>query len=80
MTKAKFIRASNHCNRVLETAKLAYVNKAKETITSQKLNCRDFWRIVNSVLNNVKSTVPPLFHDSDVLSFTLDKTKIFLNY
>ena len=40
-SKVKFLQASNHCKRVLEAAKLAYANKAKESITSQKLGCHD---------------------------------------
>ena len=35
--KGKFRQASNRCKRVLEAAKLAYTNKTKESITSQKL-------------------------------------------
>ena len=42
-SKVKFRQASNHCKRVLEAAKLAYANKTKESITSQKLGSRDFW-------------------------------------
>ena len=38
----KFRQASNHCKRVLEAAKLAYANKTKESITSQKLDSCDF--------------------------------------
>ena len=37
------LRASNHCKRVLEAAKLAYATKTKESITSQKLGSQDFW-------------------------------------
>ena len=48
-SKVKFRQASNHCKRVLEAAKLP--TKTKESITSQKLGSRDFWRIANSVLN-----------------------------
>ena len=36
-SKVKFRQASNRCKRVLEAAKLAYANKTKESITSQKL-------------------------------------------
>ena len=50
-SKVKFRQASNRCKRVLEAAKLAHANKTKESITSQKLGSRDFWRIANSVLN-----------------------------
>ena len=42
-SKVKFRQASNHCKRVLEAAKLAYGNKTKESITSQKLGSCDFW-------------------------------------
>ena len=42
-TKVKFRQASNHCKKVLEAAKLAYANKTKESITSEKLGSRDFW-------------------------------------
>ena len=50
-SKVKFRQASNHCKRVLEAAKLAYANKTKEPITSQKLNSRDFWQIANIVFS-----------------------------
>ena len=59
-SKVKFSQASNRCKRVLEAAKLAYANKTKESITSQKLGSRDFWRIANSVLNKGKSAITPL--------------------
>ena len=61
-SKVKFRQASNHCKRVLEAAKLAYANKTKESITSQKLGSWDLWRITNSVLNKGKSAIPPLFN------------------
>ena len=37
-----FRKASNHCKRVLEAAKVTYATKTKESITSQKLGSRDF--------------------------------------
>ena len=46
-SKVKFRQASNRCKRVLEAAKLAYANKTKEFISSQKLSSWDFWQIVN---------------------------------
>ena len=52
-SKAEFRQASNHCKRVLEAAKLVYANKTRESITSQKLGSRDFWRIAGSVLSKV---------------------------
>ena len=76
-SKVKFRQASNRCKRVLEAAKLAYANKTKESITSQKLGSRDFWRIANSVLNKGKSAIPPLFNGLEVLPSASDKAKLF---
>ena len=69
--------ASNRCKRVLEAAKLAYATKTKESITSQKLGSRDFWRIANNVLKKGKSAIPPLFNGPEVLSSASDKAKLF---
>ena len=76
-SNVKFIQASNRCKRVLEAAKLAYANKTKVSITSQKLGSRDFWQIANSVLNKGKSAIPPLFNDPEVLASASDKAKLF---
>ena len=76
-SKVKFRQASNRCKRVLEAAKFAYAHKTKESITSQKLGSRDFWRIANSVLNKGKSAIPSLFTRSKVLSSASDKAKLF---
>ena len=76
-SKVKFRQASNRCKRVLEAAKLVYANKTKESITSQKLGSRDFWRIANSVLNKGKSAIPLLFNGPEVLSSASDKAKLF---
>ena len=51
--------------------------KTKESITSNKLGSRDFWRIANSVLNKGKSAIPPLFNGPEVLSSASDKAKLF---
>ena len=75
--KVKFRQASNRCKSVLEAAKLAHATKTKESITSQKLGSRDFWRIANSVLNKGKSAIPPLFNGLEVLSSASDKAKLF---
>ena len=41
-TKVKFKQVGNHWKRVLEAAKLAYVNTTKDSITFQKLGSCDF--------------------------------------
>ena len=76
-SKVKFRLASNRCKRVLETAKLAHANKTKESITSQKLGSRKFWRLANSVLNEGKSAIPSLFDGPEVLSSASNKAKLF---
>ena len=55
-SKVKFRQGSNHCKRVLEAAKVAYANKTKESITSQKLGSCDFWR-TNMKLHNISVTL-----------------------
>ena len=42
-SKIKFRQASNYCKRVLEAAKLAYVDKTKGSTTSQKPGSGDFF-------------------------------------
>ena len=76
-SKVNFRQASNRCKRVPEAAKLAYANKAKESIASEKLGSHDFWRIGNSVLNKGKSAIPPLLNGLEVLSSASDKAKLF---
>ena len=76
-SKVKFRQACNCCYRVLEAAKVAYVNKTKESITFHKLGSRNFWQIANSVLNIGKSAIPPLFNVPEVLSSASDKAKLF---
>ena len=76
--KVKFRGTSNHCKKVLETAKLVYADEIKESITSQKLCSQDFWRIVNSVLKKSKSVIPLLFNGSEVTSSASDKVKLFV--
>ena len=63
--------------RVLEAAKLAYANKIKESITSQKLGSHDLWRIANGVLSKGKSARPLLFNGPEVLSSASDEAKLF---
>ena len=48
-SKAQFRQASNRCKKVLEAAKSAYGNKAKDVITSQKLGFCIFWWIAEIV-------------------------------
>ena len=51
--------------------------KQKESITSQKLGCQEFWQIASSVINKGKSAIPPLFINPEVLSSASDKAKLF---
>ena len=76
-SKVKFRQASNFCKRVLEAAKLACANKTEESIFSQKLGSRDFWRIASSALNKNKSAIPLLSNGPEVVSSASDKAKLF---
>ena len=69
----KLRQAINHCKRILEAARLAGPTKTKESFTFQKLG--NFWRVANSVLNESKSAIPPLFNDPEVFSSVSDKAK-----
>ena len=62
---------------LIKGSKLAYANKTKDSITSQKLDSQDFGGIANSVLNKSKSAIAPLFNDPEVLSSASDKAKLF---
>ena len=79
-SKVKFRQVSNRCKRVLDAATLAYANKTKDSITSQKLGSHDFWRIANSVLNKGKSAILVLFDGPEVLSSASDKANLFAEY
>ena len=76
-SKVKSKEASNHSKKDLAAAKLAYANKTKDSITSQKLGSCDSWQIANSVLNKGKSAIPPLFNNPEVLSSASHKAKLF---
>ena len=67
-SKVKLRQASNFCKRVFEATRVAYANKTRYFITSQKLGSRDFWQIANSVLNKSKYAIPPLINSPEVLS------------
>ena len=45
-SKVRFRQASNCCKRILEVAKLAYANKTKESIASQKLDSQTFGKFL----------------------------------
>ena len=51
--------------------------KQKSLITSQKHGSRDFWQIVNSVLNKGKSAIPPLLNVLEMLSFPSSKLNLY---
>ena len=74
--KVKSRQTSNRCKRVLQTAKLAYATKTKESIASQKLGSLDFWQIANSFFNKDKSAIPPVFNRLEVLSSASGKAKL----
>ena len=76
----KSIVAPCRCKRVFEAAKLAYANKTKESITSQKLGSLEFWQFAYIILNKDKSAIPPLFNGPEVLSSASEQAKLFAEY
>ena len=71
------LRRADQCYLFISICKLAYANKTKESITSQKLGFRHFLGIANSVLNKGISAIPPLFNGPEVLNSLSDKAKFF---
>ena len=67
----KFFKAArSKCRKVLSLAKDNYSKYTRESIASQKLGTKDFWRIVNSVLKRNKSSLPAIRVSSDRLATT----------
>lgn len=62
VSKAMIIQSINRCKRLLESARLAYANKTRDSIISQKFGSCNFWCIANSVPNNDKSDIFPIFN------------------
>ena len=71
--------AINRYKKVLDQAKLEYAEHVRNNISIQQLGTRDFWRTANSVLNNNKSAIPPLFQGSIhvVVSSPKDEADVF---
>ena len=70
-SKVKFRQAINPCKKVLEAPKIAYGNKTREFITSQKLGSLDFWQIANSFLFKGKSAIPPIINSTKAYALSL---------
>ena len=71
-SKVKFRQSSNYCKRVFKAPKLLYVNKTKQSITSQKPDSRAFGKLV-SALNLGKFAMPVLSNGPEVLPSATDK-------
>ena len=50
----------------------------QESISLEKPDSWDFWQIANSILNQGKCAIPPLFSGIEVLSSASDKAILFL--
>ena len=65
-----FKAARSKCRKTLSLAKDNYAKYTRDSIASQKLGSKDFWRIVNSVLKRNKSSLPALSTGSDRMATT----------
>ena len=74
---SKFKQASNHCEKVVKTVKLAYTNKTKKSPFFRNFSLTTFGGITKGVLSEGKSAVPSLFNDLEVLYSESEKTKLF---
>ena len=61
---------------IFENVWLVYAKKTKRSLMSQKLGLCNFCKLVNSVLNKVKSTILPQFNSPEVLPSVSNKTKL----
>ena len=76
MAHHQFRFARNNWKRVLENAKRHYAEPVQESISNERLGCRDVWRIANSILNR-NPTIPVLFNGPEVLTSPTDKVNLF---
>lgn len=60
---ALYKAARRYCKETIHQAKSRYASYVRESIASQKLGSKDFWRIYNSVTNRNKSSIPALRQD-----------------
>lgn len=68
-----FVTARNVSKRVLNEAKLLFVNRIKQN----KFGSRDYCWLRKSLLNNSKSSIPHLFKQTEVLTSTEENVKCF---
>ena len=71
-----FKKARNYCRKVLDSAKSSYKESTKRKIADQQLGSKDFWKIINSVLNKSKSNIPPLINGPEILQSSRDKAEL----
>ena len=62
---SSFKAARRKCRQVILHAKECYSKHVRQSITTQKLGSKDFWRICNSVLKRNKSSLSSLSLGSD---------------
>lgn len=64
---------SNECKCVLKEVKSLFADRMKQCIASHKFGSRDYWWLSKSMLNKIKSQVPPLsnFKYSHILQSAL---------
>ncbi|CAI9732348.1 Hypothetical predicted protein [Octopus vulgaris] len=77
VNKQLFTNACNPSWAVIRDAKSHYGQHIHDRISSQKAGSRDFWRIIKSVRGDKKSSIPPLFNRSEVLTTFNDKAELF---
>ena len=76
-TRIHFREASNQCKYILREANNNYVNLIKLRIEAQSLGTREFWRIINGVMNLGKISIPTIVNGPEILTSLLNKANLF---
>ena len=74
---SSFKAARRKCKQIILHAKESYSKHVRQSIATQKLGSKDFWRICNSVLKRNKSSLPSLSLGSDTMAVSsADKAEL----
>lgn len=66
----------NLCQRILGNAKWCYTQAVQAKIEKKQIGSREFWKIINQIMNGNKAAVPIIINGPEVISSSLDKAKL----
>ena len=79
---ARYRQLRNDSIRIVRDSKTDYYKKLGNDLKNNKLNSKDWWKIVKSILgkNSIAETIPTLYHDGKYFDDPEDKANIINNY